>query len=52
MAKRKAGNLWLASHSELSNVQLTHRSYIGTRDKIEVASDGGIDQTYGPKYAP
>lgn len=52
MAKRKAGSLWLASHFNLSNVQLTHRSYIGTRDKIEVASDGSIDQTYGPKYAP
>lgn len=52
MIKRKAGSLWLISHFELSNVQLTHRSYIGTRDKIEVASDGSIDQTYGPKYAP
>jgi Fic family protein len=52
MAKRKAGSLWLVSHFNLSNVQLTHRSYIGTRDKIEVASDGIIDQTYGPKYAP
>ena len=52
MTIRKAGSLWLISHFELSNVQLTHRSYIGTRDKIEVASDGSIDQTYGPKYAP
>ena len=52
MAIRKAGSLWLASHFKLSNVQITHRSYIGTRDKIEVASDGSIDQTYGPKYAP
>jgi Fic family protein len=52
MTLRKAGGLWLASYFELSNVQLTHRSYIGTRDKIEVGSDGSIDQTYGPKYAP
>jgi Fic family protein len=52
MAIRKAGSLWLASHFKLSNVQITHRSYIGTRDKIEVTSDGSIDQTYGPKYAP
>lgn len=52
MAIRKAGSLWLASHFKLSYVQLTHRSYIGTRDKIEIDSNGNIDQTYGPKYAP
>jgi hypothetical protein len=52
MAIRKAGSLWLVAHLELTNIQLTHRSYIGTRDKIEVDSDGSIDQSYGPKYAP
>jgi hypothetical protein len=43
MAIRKAGSLWLVAHLELTNIQLTHRSYIGTRDKIEVDSDGSID---------
>jgi len=52
MAIRKAGSLWLIAHLELTNIQLTHRLYIGTRDKVEVGSDGSIDQTYGPKYAP
>ncbi len=52
MALQKAGSLWLATRFELSNYRLTHRSYIGTRDKIELAHDGSIEQTYGPKYAP
>jgi Fic family protein len=52
MALQKAGSLWLAAHFELSNYRLTHRSYIGSRDKIELAHDGCILQTYGPKYAP
>jgi Fic family protein len=52
MSTRKAGCLWLVSHFELTGFQLTHRSYIGTRDKIELSGDGCIDQTYGLKYAP
>jgi len=52
MALQKVGSLWLAAHFELSNYRITHRSYIGTRDKIEVAPDSSIEQTYGPKYAP
>jgi len=52
MALQKAGSLWLAAHFELRNYRITHRSYIGTRDKIEVAHDSSIEQTYGPKYAP
>lgn len=31
---------------------LTHRSYIGPKDKIEVNIAGEIEQVYGPKYAP
>ena len=42
----------LTAHFELSNYRLTQRSYIGTRDKIELAHDGSIEQTYGLKYAP
>lgn len=52
MALQKAGSLWLAAHFELSNYRITHRSYIGTRDKIELAPNSSIEQTYGPKYAP
>ena len=52
MASQKAGSLWLAANFELTNYRITHRSYIGTRDKIELAHDSSIEQTYGPKYAP
>ena len=52
MILQKAGSLWLAAHFELNNNRLTHRSYIGSRDKIELTHDGCISQTYGPKYAP
>ena len=52
MAIHTAGSLWLATHFGLSNYRITHRSYIGTRDKIELALDGSTEQTYGPKYAP
>ena len=52
MALQTAGSLWLKEHFRLNNYRITHRSYIGTRDKIELALDGSTDQTYGPKYAP
>jgi hypothetical protein len=52
MTLQKAGSLWLVEHFKLSHYQITHRSYIGTRDKIELVQGGSIEQTYGPKYAP
>lgn len=52
MALQKVGIQWLAAHFELSNYSITHRSYIGTRDKIVQAPDGTIEQIFGPKYAP
>lgn len=52
MALQTAGSLWLAAYFELSSYRITHKSYIGTRDKIELALDGSTEQTYGPKYAP
>lgn len=47
-----AGAEWLKQHLSLDDYGLTHRSYIGTRNKIELALDACVDQTYGPKYAP
>lgn len=47
-----AGAEWLKQHFNLVDYGLTHRSYIGTRNKIEIAPDGCVEQTYGPKYAP
>jgi hypothetical protein len=52
MANKPAGSLWLKQELGLNHYRLTHRSYIGPRDKMEVALDGGIEQVYGPKYAP
>jgi hypothetical protein len=52
MANQPAGSLWLKQELGLTYYQLTHRSFIGPRDKIGMALDGGIEQVYGPKYAP
>ncbi len=52
MANRPVGSLWLKQQLGLNSYHLTHRSYIGARNKIEIAIDGSIDQIYGPKYAP
>lgn len=52
MTHQAAGYQWLKQHLELNDYRLTHRSYIGTRNKIEVSIDGTIEEIYGPKYAP
>ena len=52
MANQPAGSLWLKEELGLDNYRLTHCSYIGPRDKIEVSANGSIEQVYGPKYAP
>lgn len=52
MAFHPVGNQWLKQHLGLAYHRLTHRSFIGTRNKTEVNLDGTIDETYGPKYAP
>lgn len=52
MANRPVGGLWLKQVLGLNHYHLTHRSFIGPRNKIEITLDGGTDQVYGPKYAP
>jgi len=52
MATQAAGSLWLQQHFNLNEHRLTHKSFIGQREKIELSTDGVIEQTYGPKYAP
>lgn len=47
-----AGCVWLRQHFDLSSYTLTHHSFIGSGPKIEILSDGSIEQTFGPKYAP
>lgn len=51
MANQLAGSVWLQQELKLTQYRITHRSYIGTRDKIEIAPNGIVEQTYGPKYA-
>ena len=52
MASQPAGSLWLKNHFDLGYYRLSHRSYIGQREKMELSVDGGVEQTYGPRYAP
>ena len=52
MIHQKVGYQWLIQHFGLNQYRLTHRSYIGTRNKVEIAIDGSVEEIYGPKYAP
>lgn len=46
------GNLWLKEHFNLKQYNLSHQSYIGNYDKIEVSASGQVVRFFGPKYAP
>lgn len=52
MAITAAGALWLRDYFNLREHQITHKSYIGSREHIELAANGDVIQTFGPKYAP
>jgi hypothetical protein len=52
MAVKAAGFQWLKEYFNLSRQALTHSSYIGNNESIELTSKGNIEQVYGPKYAP
>ena len=52
MANRPVGCLWLKEHYHLDKYPLTHNSYIGSNDSIELTAKGNIGQVYGAKYAP
>jgi len=52
MAVRPAGSQWLKEHYNLSRYFLTHSSYIGSNDSIELTSKGNVEQVFGPRYAP
>jgi hypothetical protein len=47
-----AGNQWLKEYFKLSHYTLTHCSFIGNNESIELTSKGNVEQVYGPKYAP
>ncbi|MCW3091400.1 MAG: Fic family protein [Ferruginibacter sp.] len=50
MPNVSAGSLWLKEYYKLEKYTLTHNSYIGSNDSIELTSKGNIEQVYGPKY--
>ncbi|MDB5229768.1 MAG: Fic family protein [Chitinophagaceae bacterium] len=52
MPTKPAGAQWLKEHFKLDRFSLTHSSYIGNNDSIELTSRGNIEQVYGPRYAP
>ena len=50
MALRTVGNLWLREHFNLKKYRLTHNSYIGNNEKVELNAQGEVSQIYGRKY--
>ncbi|MCE7041392.1 Fic family protein [Dyadobacter sp. CY312] len=52
MAITPAGALWLQNYFDLKDYQLTHKSYIGSREHQELAANGDVIQVFGPRYAP
>lgn len=52
MPTKPAGYQWLKEQYGLSGYLLTHCSFIGNNDSIELTSKGNIEQVYGAKYAP
>lgn len=52
MAITPVGALWLQNHFDLKYHQITHKSYLGSREHIELAANGDIIQIFGPRYAP
>ncbi|WP_082868214.1 Fic family protein [Tenacibaculum ovolyticum] len=47
---KKIGLTWLQEKLKIKGFQLTHESYIGTTDKIEVSSVNTIIRTFKSKY--
>jgi len=49
---KSAGSQWLKEHYNITGFMLTHSSYIGNNESLELTSKGNIEQVYGIKYAP
>jgi hypothetical protein len=52
MNYQSAGYLWLKDYFQLPWHRLTHNSYIGSKESVELTSAGDVEQVYGHKYAP
>lgn len=46
MSAKPIGSTWLKQHYQLSNIKLSHESYLGTRSKVEILQDGTVINTY------
>jgi Fic family protein len=46
MSEKPIGSTWLKQHYKLSNIKLSHESYLGTRSKVEILQDGTVIGTY------
>ena len=51
MSEKSIGSAWLKQYYQLSNVKLSHESYLGTRSKVEVLQDGTVRETFQMNYA-
>lgn len=47
-----AGSEWLKKYYKLSRFTITHSSFIGKRDAIELTSAGNVEQVFNTRYAP
>lgn len=47
-----AGSEWLKKKYNLYFYELTHTSYIGTRQKIDIDDKGNVTEFFPPNYAP
>ncbi|WP_343668470.1 Fic family protein [Chitinophaga sp.] len=52
MALNPVGSQWLKEKFNISGYILTHSSFIGSNDSIEITNKGNIEQVYNRKYAP
>jgi hypothetical protein len=52
MALKPAGSQWLKEKYNISGYALTHSSFIGSHDSIEITNKGNVEQIYNKKYTP
>lgn len=52
MHEHPVGSQWLKEYYDLSDYNLTHSSYIGSTESIELTSRGNVEQVYAMRYAP
>jgi hypothetical protein len=52
MSLTPAGSQWLKERYNISGYTLTHTSFIGSHDSIEITNKGNIEQVYTRRYAP